>query len=62
MQYYLGVDGGGTKTSYVLFNNFGEILDAYIGLGTNHELLHDGFDGTINNIVSASMLLLQKKN
>lgn len=31
MTYYIGVDGGGTKTSFQLFDELGQILNTYIG-------------------------------
>jgi len=37
MPYYIGVDGGGTKTAYALFNERGELLALREGPGTNHE-------------------------
>ena len=35
--YYLGIDGGGTKTAFVLINNKGNIL-AEIEKGTCHHM------------------------
>jgi len=37
MPYYIGVDGGGTKTAYALFNEKEELLALREGPGTNHE-------------------------
>jgi len=37
MAYYIGVDGGGTKTAYALFNEKEELLALREGPGTNHE-------------------------
>jgi len=45
MPYYIGVDGGGTKTAYALFNEREELLALREGPGTNHENLEDAFDG-----------------
>lgn len=39
----LGVDGGGTKTDYMLFDTKGNLIDCMRGGGTNHE----GFAGGI---------------
>jgi len=44
MPYYIGVDGGGTKTAYALFNEKEELLALREGPGTNHENLDDAFD------------------
>ena len=35
MKYYIGVDGGGTKTALVLTTNDGHILNKHIGEATN---------------------------
>ena len=45
MAFYIGVDGGGTKTAYALFNEKEELLALREGPGTNHENLDDAFDG-----------------
>jgi len=44
MAYYIGVDGGGTKTAYALFNERGELLALREGPGTNHENLDGAYD------------------
>jgi len=44
MPYYIGVDGGGTKTAYALFNEREELLALHEGPGTNHENLDGTFD------------------
>jgi len=44
MAYYIGVDGGGTKTTYALFNEHKEILRMHEGPGTNHENLEGSFN------------------
>ena len=43
-QIVLGVDGGGTKTDYLLFDIHGGIIDWMRGKGTNHEILANGMD------------------
>lgn len=41
--FYLGIDAGGTKTSFMLINHLGEVLSTYTS-GTCH--IHQvGFDG-----------------
>jgi len=44
MPYYIGVDGGGTKTAYALFNERKDLLLLREGPGTNHENLAGSFD------------------
>lgn len=44
MSYYIGVDGGGTKTAYALFNEKKELLTMVKGPGSNHENYEGGFD------------------
>ncbi|MDR1464117.1 MAG: hypothetical protein LBJ11_02290 [Oscillospiraceae bacterium] len=44
MPYYIGVDGGGTKTAYALFNEEKELLLLQEGPGSNHENLEGSFD------------------
>ena len=36
MAYYIGVDGGGTKTMYALFNEKKEMLSSVKTGGSNH--------------------------
>ncbi|MCR5485201.1 MAG: hypothetical protein K6F09_06370 [Clostridiales bacterium] len=43
MKYYIGVDGGGTKTYYALFDENKNIVADYKTKGSNHENL-SGFD------------------
>jgi len=44
MAFYIGVDGGGTKTAYALFNEREDLLALREGPGTNHENLEGTFD------------------
>ena len=44
MSFYIGVDGGGTKTAYALFNEQKQLLRLHEGPGSNHENLEGGFD------------------
>ena len=44
MPFYIGVDGGGTKTAYALFNEKEVLLTLREGPGTNHENLEGSFD------------------
>lgn len=44
MKYYIGVDGGGTKTAFALFDENKKMLDTVTGPGSNHENLEGSFD------------------
>ena len=44
MKYYIGVDGGGTKTAYALFDENKNMLEMVKGPGSNHENYEGGFD------------------
>ena len=44
MKYYIGVDGGGTKTAFALFDENKKMLETVTGPGSNHENLEEGFD------------------
>ncbi len=44
MAYYIGVDGGGTKTVYALFDENRNLLCEVKGPGTNHENMEGSFD------------------
>ena len=41
--YYIGVDGGGTKTTFTMINNIGEKITQYTTKTTHYEQV--GFDG-----------------
>ena len=44
MRYYIGVDGGGTKTAYALFDEKKNIVAMVKGPGSNHENMEGSFD------------------
>lgn len=44
MSYYIGVDGGGTKTAYALFDEDKNMVAMTKGPGSNHENMEKGFD------------------
>lgn len=61
MKYYIGVDGGGTKTAYALFDENKNLLELVKGPGSNHENYENGFDDAapliwqgINDLLAAS--------
>lgn len=62
MPYYIGVDGGGTKTAYALFNETEELLAMHEGPGTNHENLEGSFDQAAQLLWDGLQALLQKAN
>ncbi len=58
MKYYIGVDGGGTKTAYTLFDENKNELCAVKSPGSNHENMEGSFDeasaiifGGLNDLV-----------
>ena len=61
MPVYLAIDGGGTKTEYLLLNDAFEQVDTLLGGGTNHERLPDGYEGVFREL-SASISLLLGRN
>ena len=44
MKYYLGVDGGGTKTAFAVFDENKAMIASYKGAASNHENLEGSFD------------------
>ncbi len=43
MKYYIGVDGGGTKTAFALFDESKNIVEQYETEGSNHENMEGSF-------------------
>jgi N-acetylglucosamine kinase-like BadF-type ATPase len=60
MPFYIGVDGGGTKTAYALFNGREELLALREGPGTNHENLDGAFDEAAARLWEGIQALLRK--
>jgi N-acetylglucosamine kinase-like BadF-type ATPase len=65
MAYYIGIDGGASKTRGLLANASGEILADYTGTGSNYQVY--GVDASrsviallINQLLSTSNLLLKQ--
>ena len=58
MRYYIGVDGGGTKTQLALFDENGNMLDSVKVSGSNHENLAGSFAEAADVIMSGLNLLL----
>ncbi|MBQ3151450.1 MAG: hypothetical protein IJB86_09430 [Clostridia bacterium] len=59
MRYYIGVDGGGTKTYYALFDDDKKIIADYKTPGSNHENLEGSFDEAVDIIWSGITGLLE---
>ena len=60
MKYYIGVDGGGTKSIVALFDENKNQLDAVKTSGSNHENLAGSFDEAADVIMGAVDELLAK--
>ncbi len=60
MKYYIGVDGGGTKTAFALFDENKNMLDSVTGSGSNHENLESSFDGASDIIMEGLNALCAK--
>jgi N-acetylglucosamine kinase-like BadF-type ATPase len=59
-KYIIGVDGGGTKTDYLLFTLDGEWVDSLRVGSRSHEILSGGFPETEEMILSDLETLLKK--
>ncbi len=60
MDYYIGVDGGGTKTHVALFDQTGALVEMNKTTCTNHELLQGGFEEAVELIFTTAQGLLRK--
>ena len=67
MKYYIGVDGGGTKTAFALFDENKKMLETVTAPGSNHENLEDSFTGAsqiiwdgLNNLCRKAGIELSK--
>lgn len=60
MKYYIGVDGGGTKTAFALFNEKKSMLAIWEGPGSNHENLDGAFDEASDIIMDGIKSLCSK--
>ena len=52
MKYYAGVDGGGTKTAYALFDENKNILAETRSPGSNHENLEGSFEEAADILIA----------
>ena len=62
MRYYIGIDGGGTKTQYALFDENKNMLDSVKTEGSNHENLEGAIPAAADIIMSGVNALLEKNN
>ncbi len=62
MKYYIGVDGGGTKTAYALFDENKTLLSCVKTKGSNHENLSGSFDEASDILMEGITELLKKNN
>lgn len=60
MSYYIGIDGGGTKTAYALFNENKNMLSMVKTPGSNHENLEGSFDEATDIIMEGVNSLLKQ--
>lgn len=62
MSYYIGVDGGGTKTAYALFDEEKNMVAMVKGPGSNHENMEGSFDEAADIIWAGIKSLLKEAN
>lgn len=60
MKYYIGVDGGGTKTQYALFDENKNLIHSVKTSGSNHENLEGAIPEAAAIIMSGIKLLLSE--
>jgi len=60
MSYYIGIDGGGTKTQYALFDEKKNMLSTVKTEGTNHETMDGGIPEAASLIMKGISDLLLK--
>jgi N-acetylglucosamine kinase-like BadF-type ATPase len=60
-EYIIGVDGGGTKTDYLIFSTAGEFVDSYRVGSRSHEVLSGGF-AEVEELFLADIEYLLKRN
>lgn len=57
---YIAIDGGGTKTEYLLLDEHFEVRERYLGACVNHDFLPDGWEGTFGELRGGISTLLEK--
>ncbi len=61
-KYIIGVDGGGTKTDYLLFTTEGEFVDVLHVGSRSHEILDGGFAEVEETVLADITYLISKNN
>ena len=59
-QYVIGVDGGGTKTHYALFDLDGNLAGFHQGGPANHETYPNGYQGTRRELEQSFQVLFEQ--
>lgn len=59
MSFYIGVDGGGTKTAYALFDEHKTMLAQHTGPGSNHEGMGGGIPAAAKVLTEGVAALLE---
>ncbi|MBQ4103790.1 MAG: ROK family protein, partial [Clostridia bacterium] len=60
MKFYIGVDGGGTKTAFALFDENKNMLELHEGPASNHENMEGSFPQAADIITAGVDELLKK--
>lgn len=58
---YIAIDGGGTKTKYLLLDEYFQVIDDFVGEGTNHDAYLEGWD-KIKEILAKNILSICNNN
>lgn len=58
---YIAIDGGGTKTEYLLLDKHFQVVDHYLGGCLNHDLLGNGW-ADVSLALKASIDVLLERN
>lgn len=59
---YIAIDGGGTKTEYLLLDSNYEVMDRYLGGCLNHDFLEKGWADVRDILESSINILLERNN
>lgn len=59
-RYVIGVDGGGTKTHYALFDSDGNLIYFLEGGPANHEVYRNGYEGTRSELTTSFQKILRE--
>lgn len=59
---YIAIDGGGTKTEYLLLDEQFEVVERYLGGCVNHDFLPNDWEGTLEELRTGISILLGRGN